>query len=206
MSTKPDFWNGLAKKYAAQPVDDPAAYERKLQMTQELLTPDMDVLEIACGTGTTALTHAPHVKSIRAIDYSAEMIGIARGKAAQQGTTNVEFAVEAIDDLPTRTPYDMVQAHSILHLMPDHRATISKIFEITKPGGWFISSSSCIGEANPLLKLALPVARWMGKAPFVALFSAAQLVDHIKQAGFEVETEWRATPNAAVFVVARKPT
>lgn len=205
MSTNPDFWNRLAKTYAAKPVDDPAAYQHKLQKTRDLLTPDMELLEVACGTGTTALTHAAHVKSIRAIDYSAEMIGIARAKAVEQGVTNVEFAVESIDDLPTGKQYDMVQAHSILHLMPDHRATIAKLFDLTRSGGWFVSSTACLGDANPLLKLALPVARWFGKAPFVATFTAAQLVDHIKQAGFEIESEWRANPNAALFVIARKP-
>jgi cyclopropane fatty-acyl-phospholipid synthase-like methyltransferase len=37
---------------------------------------DMEVLEFGCGTGSTAIVHAPHVKELRAIDISEKMIGI----------------------------------------------------------------------------------------------------------------------------------
>ena len=53
------FWDRHAKGYAKRPVPDEAAYQRKLKMTQDYLTPDMEVLELGCGTGTTALIHAP---------------------------------------------------------------------------------------------------------------------------------------------------
>ncbi len=65
------FWEWHAKRYAKQKVGDEASYQNKLKLTQERLKPNMEVLEFGCGTGTTALTHAPFVNNIRAIDGSA---------------------------------------------------------------------------------------------------------------------------------------
>lgn len=55
------FWNGTARKYAASQIGDMAGYERTLARTRSYLHPDDRVLEIGCGTGTTALIHAPNV-------------------------------------------------------------------------------------------------------------------------------------------------
>src|SRR5215217_1657238 len=59
------FWDNLAERYARQPIADEAAYQTKLDITRSYLHPDMAVLEFGCGTGSTALQHAPHVRHIR---------------------------------------------------------------------------------------------------------------------------------------------
>jgi len=64
------FWDKIANKYAARPIADEDAYEVKLKKTQEFFNQEMEVLEFGCGTGGTALTHAPYVKSYTAIDIS----------------------------------------------------------------------------------------------------------------------------------------
>ena len=79
------FWDKLAEKYARQPVADEEAYRTKLRVTQSYLRPDMEVLEFGCGTGSTALVHAPFVRHILAIDFSTKMLEIARGKAEAAG-------------------------------------------------------------------------------------------------------------------------
>ena len=78
-STK--FWDRIADRYSKQPIADEAAYEKKLRITREYFRPDMEVLEIGCGTGSTAIVHAPYVKHIQAIDLSSKMIEIAHAKA-----------------------------------------------------------------------------------------------------------------------------
>ena len=85
-------WDRIADKYAAQPVADQAAYEHKLAETRKRLSPDMHLLEFGCGTGTTALTHAPYVASIKAIDISNRMIEICRDKAKDKSIANVTFS------------------------------------------------------------------------------------------------------------------
>lgn len=76
-----EFWEKRADKYSRQPVADEASYQRKLEVTRKYFRPDMEVLEIGCGTGSTAISHAPYVKHIRATDFSSRMIEIAKEKA-----------------------------------------------------------------------------------------------------------------------------
>ena len=39
------FWDKTAEKYSKQPIADEAAYQKKLQVTQQYLKPNMEVLE-----------------------------------------------------------------------------------------------------------------------------------------------------------------
>ena len=59
MDASAKFWNKVAAGYAKQPIADEAADQRKLKVTQEYLQPSMNVLEFGCGTGSTAIVHAP---------------------------------------------------------------------------------------------------------------------------------------------------
>ena len=88
MSQSTKFWDNIAERYSKQPIADEATYQKKLQVTREYFQPDMEVLEFGCGTGSTAILHAPYVKHIRAIDFSSKMIEIAQGKAEAQNIEN----------------------------------------------------------------------------------------------------------------------
>jgi len=70
MNQSVKFWDKIAERYSRQPVADEAAYQKKLQVTREYLKPDMEVLEFGCGTGSTAIAHAPYVKHIRRSSYT----------------------------------------------------------------------------------------------------------------------------------------
>lgn len=204
--TDADFWNGLAEKYAARPVDNPAAYEKKLEMTRGYMPEGANVLEYGCGTGTTALWHAPRAGHIRAIDVSDAMIDIARGKADSAGVTNVAFEVGTLDtlDAPDES-FDMVMAHSILHLLPDRDAAIARSFRLLKPGGYFISSTACLDDGLWFVRPLIWAMRKIGKAPRVWFFTSDNLRAAMRAAGFEIVEDWSPSKRAATFLIARKP-
>ena len=154
------FWDRMADKYVASPIEDVPSYENKLKITRSYFRPDMEVLEFGCGSGATALLHAPFVKHIRAIDFSARMIEIARSKAAEQGVANVSFAVADITrlDLPDGS-LDMILGLSVLHLLKDHEAVIAKVHRLLRPGGVFVSSTACLGDTMGFFKLIAPAGR-----------------------------------------------
>jgi ubiquinone/menaquinone biosynthesis C-methylase UbiE len=209
MANDGNFWNSIAAKYAKSPVADPASYEKKLAVTRDYMTPDMEVLEIGCGTGSTAIHHAPAVKHIRATDLSPAMLDIARSRAAAAGVTNTTFEVCAIDDLDAPdASVDMVMAHSILHLVTDRDAVLAKLFRMLKPGGVLVSSTVCIGDsmvARVLVPLIAPIGRMVGKFPdTLRIFTGKQLAESITQAGFRIDHEWRPGPTKAMFIVAKK--
>ena len=122
------FWDKIADRYARRPVSDEDAYQKKLQITRQYLRPDMEVLEFGCGTGSTAIAHAPFVKHIQAIDISARMIEIAQGKADAGAIGNVTFERAAIDDFSApEQSFDAVLGLSILHLVENRDEVISKV-------------------------------------------------------------------------------
>lgn len=200
------FWDKLADRYAAQPIADEAAYRAKLARTQSYFTPDMELFEFGCGTGSTAITHAPHVRHVKAIDFSARMLEIARDRAREAGVTNVTFEQGDIATMPLApASYDMVLGLSILHLVTDKQAVISRVYDILKPGGLFVSSTACLGDSMKLLALITPLGRRLGLLPHLNIMSHDELRTSLAGTGFLVEHDWRPHPKAAVFMIARKP-
>jgi len=206
MSATAKFWNRMAKGYAKSAISDQASYEHKLELTRRYFTPEMKVVEIACGTGSTALLHAPHVKHILATDISGNMISIAREKAAAQNISNVTFECTPLEKLgvPDNSA-DMVMAHSILHLLPEPEAAIARIHKMLKPGGLFVSSTVCLQDGLAFFKYILPLMRLVGYAPpHVGFLKGTELESMITRAGFTFEHNWRPGPKKAVFIIARK--
>ncbi|MEX5728009.1 ubiquinone/menaquinone biosynthesis C-methylase UbiE [Rhodovulum iodosum] len=199
------FWDRLAERYAKMPLRDPEGYERRLAMTRAHLSPDATVLEVGCGTGTTALNHAPHAGNIRAVDFSGKMIEIACPKAAEAGVENVDFQQCSVEDLGAAPEsFDMVMAHSLLHLLPDRRAALARFHALLKPGGTFVSSTYCIAGAPPHVRALLRVAGLAGVLPRMTFLEAGALKAELADAGFEIEEDWHPGPLKPLFIVARK--
>ena len=199
------FWDRVAGRYAAKPVADEAAYRRKLAITRDLLRPHMRLLEIGCGTGSTAILHAPFVDQVRAVDVSPRMLGIARERARAAGIDNISFECTAFDALRvTGASVDAVLALSLLHLLRDWRGAILRIHGMLAPGGLFVSSTACLGDGAPLLRPVAPLGHALGLLPQLAFFRRATLEAAVADAGFEIEHAWRPSPRQGLFLVARK--
>lgn len=203
MANDHKFWDRMAKRYAKSPVSDEAAYQEKLRKTKAVLTPDSKVLEFGCGTGSTAIILAPEVSDYLATDISSEMLGIARGKA--RGIDNLRFEQKRLEDVsPPEGGFDAVLGHSILHLLPDKEAAIAQAYALLKPGGVFISSTTCMAKGG-FLKPLLWAGHKLGLLPMVNFFSADSLVEAVQAAGFAIEDRWQPKPKSALFLIARKP-
>ncbi len=210
MSADPTFWNKLADKYAAQPVADPAAFDRKTGITRALIAPDHTVLGVGCGTGSLLLRLAPTGADLVGLDLSSEMVRIAEGKRDAAGADNVRFEVGPFDETFTSFApgtLDGVLAFSILHLLEDLPAALARIHDLLRPGGFFVSSTVTLGDTWMPLGAVVRVMRWLGKAPYVATLSTDQLLRDIEAAGFvDVQlTDVGATSSTVAFIVARKP-
>lgn len=199
------FWDVIAKKYARDPVANQAAYEKKLEITRQYMHPDMQVAEIGCGTGSTAIAHAPFVAHIDASDLSTKMLQIAKSKATALNINNINFSqVKAEDIKSAPSTYDMVMAHSLLHLLENKEQMISDIYQMLKPGGIFISSTMCAVNQMPA-KFILPIGNFLGLLPLVNFFDKQHLLTSITNAGFEIEQQFKPDTGESLFVVAKKP-
>ncbi|WP_434355498.1 class I SAM-dependent methyltransferase [Parasalinivibrio latis] len=199
-----DFWNKNAPGYAKRPVRNEADYRKKLAMTQAYFQPDWEVLEFACGTGTTAIHHSSLVKHIVATDLSDGMLEIARKKADDTGVQNISFQQGTLETLPLKPEsFNAVLGLNILHLLEDIEGTSEKVYSLLKPGGIFVSSTALVGNLNVFFHVFISVLQWIGKAPYVNRFSKPELVSALTNAGFTIEQEWQPGKDS-VFIVARK--
>lgn len=189
MSTASDarFWDRISRKYANDVIADQGGYERTLERTRALLQPDDHVLELGCGTGSTALRLAGDVRRYLATDLSAGMIAIAREKLSASPVPGLAFEVATADDSIRETGrFNAVLGFNYLHLVRDVPGTLRRVHGLLAPGGLFISKTPCLGDMNPLLSLALPGMRMIGKAPYVSVFRQAELRERVSAAGFEI--------------------
>jgi arsenite methyltransferase len=208
MTADAKFWDGIAEKYAAKPVEDVPAFERKQAVTRAHLDRSSTVLEIGCGTGSLALAMSPFAGHVHAMDVSAEMVRIANAKKEAAHVTNVTFHQGTLDEPAPWAPgrFDAVWAFSILHLVADRPRTLSALFALLAPGGTFISSNLCLRESWVPYGPMITVMRWLGKAPFVYSYDRATMFRELREAGFvDAEEKDVGAHRAVAFVVAKKP-
>ena len=74
-----------------------------------------------------------------------------------------------------------------------------------RPGGVFVTSTVCLGDWLRFFRFIAPVGHFLGLIPLVKVFKAEELIESIKQAGFEIDYQWQPAKNKALFVVAKKP-
>jgi ubiquinone/menaquinone biosynthesis C-methylase UbiE len=207
MNPSEKFWNNIAQKYSRTPVDDEATYQNKISETQGYFTTEMEVLEFGCGTGTTAIYHAPYVRHIDAIDLAENMIAIGRTKAEHAGINNVTFHQGTLEQFNAHSEsLDAVLALNVIHLLPNRAAILAEVSRILKPGGLFITSTVCLGHSYlRFIKWLAPLGKLMGLMPDVYILSEDQWTNELTQSGFSIERQWHhGTQNTCVFIIATK--
>lgn len=232
LATSARFWNKLARKYAASTIGDMPGYEHTLRRVRQKLCPTDHVLELGCGTATTALRLATATAHYTAADLSPAMVDIARQKLADAPSEvqRMLHLVVADADAPLPAParcvpngpaglstgstdagWDVVLAFNLLHLVPDLDHTLAQVVRHLRPGGLFISKTGCIAHMNPLVPcVAVPLLRLLRLVPPVHVLTEAALLEAIERSGLTIESvEHHATSQRRrdwrPFVVARKP-
>lgn len=210
MQSTQKFWDGIAEKYAKRPISDLPAYEYTLGRTRSYLKPEDQVLELGCGSGSTALLLAGDVAEYTASDISERMVAVGRAKAASENVDKLTFVQAAVSEVPAG-PYDKVLAFNLLHLIEDLDGALQHIHSLVKPGGLLISKSFCRPQGGAplsyrLIRMILPLAQMLGKAPYVSFMSIADLERAMTNAGFEiVETgNYPANPPNRYLVARRR--
>lgn len=203
MSSNPGpFWDRIARKYAARPVPDAAAYAATLDRTRQYLKPGDRVLEVGAGTSSTAITLAPLVAEYVSSDVSTEMVRIGQEKAEAAGIANLSIRQGMLGDPALGNgPYDAVLAFNLLHLCPDPGAEAAKAQALLRPGGYFISKSACLADGKNFLRPLLAIVRLFGRAPYINFLTRAGLESAIAGAGFEIV---EAADLPSRFIVARR--
>jgi ubiquinone/menaquinone biosynthesis C-methylase UbiE len=98
--------------------------------------PEWQVLDIATGTGHTALAFAPFVAQVVATDITPEMLAEGRQLAADRGVTNVVFETADAEALPYEdVTFDLVTCRIAPHHFADLPAFVRESARVLRPGG-----------------------------------------------------------------------
>ena len=107
------------------------------------------LLEVPVGTGvlTMPLYASLPKADITCLDYSADMMGNAKRRAAAMGLSNVAFVQGDVGALPfADESFDLVLSLNGFHAFPDKDAAFRETRRVLKPGGVFCGCFYIAGE------------------------------------------------------------
>ena len=181
------FWNLIASKYAASPISDIAAYEKKIEKIKTYLSPENHVLDIGCGTGTQCGDLANNVKQVTGIDISSKLLTIAVQRKTERGIENVEFIQTTVfDERFEPGSFDVVMAFYVLHFSEDIDEVVRRIYGLLKPDGLFILETACLGEKGRIISNFVRLAGKLGFLPLINLLTTRRIEQSLEQAGFSI--------------------
>lgn len=143
------------------------------------------VIDLGSGAGNdcfVARSLTGETGKVIGIDFTENMIELARANAEKLGFNNVEFRQGDIDSMPvTSNKADVIVSNCVLNLVPNKHKVFSEIFRVLKPGAHFSIS-------DIVLQGALP-AKWKEVAELYAgcVSGAIQKKDYLEiigEAGF----------------------
>jgi ubiquinone/menaquinone biosynthesis C-methylase UbiE len=193
-------WNRFAGIYDLVIKKDAAAYAQMYELVSEDLRADMNVLELATGTGLIALNVARFVLRIEATDFSPEMIARAKKKPAP---ANVSFAVSDATNLPYGAEsFDAVIISNALHVMPKPELALENIRRVLKPDGVLIAPTFSHKGGNK--QTALSAVLRIAGVPVRSAWTPDEYLNFLRRNGFETSRH-RIIPAMfpLVYVAAR---
>ena len=164
------------------------AYRQMYTEINGALNKNMNVLEVATGTGLIALNVAESANKVEAIDFSKEMIKKALKK---ENPYDVHFSVADATNLPFESmTFDVVIIANALHIMPEPELALANIKRVLKPKGILIAPCFSQGHVSDLSWwISVRVLRMFGFETYAKL-TPEEYVSFIEKNGFIV-TKWQ---------------
>ena len=131
--TNKEFWDKFAKLYAPFMRKDKGVYDKVCEYICSYLNKDMNVLELACGSGQLSLSLSKYTKNWIATDFSEQMILEARKHGEYE---NLAFKIADATSLNfVDGEFDCVVIANALHIMPNPDKAMIEIYRVLKPNG-----------------------------------------------------------------------
>ena len=180
MSSSSEQFNKQAALYATSPVH---RLGPSLAVLVEMAAPESAdvVLDVATGTGNTALTLAPQVLKVVGVDVASAMLDQARIRAEAENVRNVEFASGSAEELPfPEEQFSLVVSRHAPHHFHHPDKFLREVRRVLKPAGRLVVAD----QISPSAQVAEWVDRW----------ERTRDPSHFRQ---RTVTEWRELTEAA---------
>jgi ubiquinone/menaquinone biosynthesis C-methylase UbiE len=119
-------------------------------LTHAAPEPTDDVLDVATGTGFTALAFAPHVRTVVGLDVSTGMLAQARQQQAERGLTNVTWQEGAAEALPFADgAFSLVTCRIAPHHFESVPRFLAEVARVLRPDGRFVLADTTVPDDDP---------------------------------------------------------
>ena len=176
------FWSRWSGFYDRFMYSNARLYDAIAAKMKGSLNRQMNVLELACGTGLISGQIAGSVKSIEATDFSPEMIAEAKKKPH---SARLHYSVQDATNLPYGSEtFDAVVITNALHIMPEPEKALSEARRVLKENGILIAPTFVHGGG----RLANLRTWCMERSGFRAYhrWNAGEFVSYLSRQGFWV--------------------
>ncbi|MGE3654975.1 MAG: class I SAM-dependent methyltransferase [Flavobacteriales bacterium] len=153
-----------------------------------------NALDMPCGNGMISLKNIKNFNQLTLVDFSENMIALAKGYAAQEKINNVSFFCGDIFDTNFNDEtFDIIISLGILAHVDDVDKFLTFIQSKVKKGGVIvIQNTNSSHFYSKLIRLYLGVRQLMGKDKYkLNKVPASQLENSFKKAGFTLQKTFR---------------
>jgi ubiquinone/menaquinone biosynthesis C-methylase UbiE len=148
--------------------------------------PEWVALDVATGTGHTALALAPHVARVVALDLTPEMLREAEALIGARGIGSVELRTGDVHDLPFPDgSFDLVTCRRAAHHFSDIRRALAEMRRVLRPGGRIVIDDRSVPEDDFVDALMNELDTWHDPS-HVREYRPSEWRQMLEEAGFAV--------------------
>ena len=157
-------FNEVADKYDEIPFFKISAQYLTQIVKKEKTENDIEVLDVACGTGNVTLTCAQEMptSSFTGIDISEGMLTKARSNADTFALENVTFHCQDVSSLNTTAKYVVITCAYALFFLPNAHTILSNLVDSLRDEGRVIFTSFLPKAFAPSVDILIPLLKEEG--------------------------------------------
>jgi ubiquinone/menaquinone biosynthesis C-methylase UbiE len=165
------------------------ADEQVLASIVELARPQLEwtALDVATGTGHTALAVAPYVASVIGFDLTPAMLAEADKLRAARGVSNVTFREGDVHTLPfPNASFDLVTSRRAPHHFSNIRLALSEMKRVLRPGGRLLIDDRSVPE-DDFVDACMNELDWYHDESHVRQYRLSEWQTMLEEAGFALD-------------------
>jgi ubiquinone/menaquinone biosynthesis C-methylase UbiE len=149
------------------------------------------LLDAGCGAGHTALTFAPHVAHVIAVDLAESMLAQGRRLAAERGIQNLEFRPGDVEKLPFEDDsFDVITSRYSAHHWPNPQRALEEFRRVLRPNGLLLIGD-IVSFEEFTLDTYFQTVELLRDPSHVRDHTEKQWLEMLTQAGFQADVPHR---------------